>query len=381
MAGKTGSRARALTGSAASNLTPTMTAVDKLLLDTKNPRLAEYTSETSNQRDVLKTLWREMAVDEIALSIATNGYFPYEPLFAENVGGKLVVIEGNRRLAAVQALRDPAILKDLGGLTFPELSEPVRASLDQLPVIVCTRDEMWQYLGFKHVNGPQNWESYAKAQYIAWVHNDLRIPLEVIARTIGDRHATVARLYNGVQTLEQAEKAKVFDREDRNKKHFSFSHLYTGLGYKGIQSFLSFSDGDLEKKEPIPKSKVKELGELCVWMFGSKSAKRPPLVESQNPDLRYLDEAIQSARGLAAIRSGLPLRVALDISRGDDRRFREAILEAKEKLQVARGVLLTGYSGQKDLLEIAKEAQLLANNIVAEMSNTSGQRSRGARSR
>lgn len=364
----------------ATEFTPIQVAVDDLLLDVSNPRLAEYGTSTSDQTEVLKTLWREMAVDEIALSIASNGYFHYEPLFAERVGGKLVVIEGNRRLAAVKALQDPAVLRAVGGMELPKLTTAARASLDPLPVIICKRDEMWQYLGFKHVNGPQNWESFAKAQYIAWVHNDLGQPLETISKTIGDRHATVIRLYNGVQTLAQAEKARVFNREDRNKKHFSFSHLYTGLSYGGIQKFLSISDADFEKTEPVPKTRIKELGELCVWLFGSKSANKTPLVGSQNPDLRQLDEAIQEPRGLAAVRSGLPLRVALDISRGDDRRFREALVSSKEHLQIARGVLLTGYSGEKDLLEIAKEASQLASNIVEEMAtapSTSSRRSSG----
>ena len=360
---------------------PISVSPDNLFLDARNPRLAEYGTATSDQSEVLKTLWREMAVDEIALSIAANGYFPYEPIFAERVSERLIVIEGNRRLAAVKALRDPSVLEAVGGMDLPKLSASARKSLDLLPVIVCKRDEMWQYLGFKHVNGPQNWESFAKAQYIAWVHNELNQPLETISKTIGDRHATVLRLYNGVQTLSQAEKAKVFNREDRNKKHFSFSHLYTGLAYAGIQKFLSISEGDFEKKEPVPKGRIKELGELCVWMFGSKSENRAPLVVSQNPDLRNLDEAIQQSRGLAAIRSGLPLRVALDISRGDDRRFREALVTAKENLQVARGVLLTGYSGEKDLLEIAKEASLLAGNIVEEMSSRTASSSRARRAR
>ncbi|MFO0738189.1 MAG: hypothetical protein U0270_20015 [Labilithrix sp.] len=359
---------------------PSPVEVDKLHLDPLNPRLAEYgLNENAAQPQILQVLWKEMAVDEIALSISANGYFPFEPLFAEKRDGKLWVIEGNRRLAAVKVLRDEKLRDVVRAHDLPRLTQGERSKLDVLPVIECSRGDLWRYLGFKHVNGPQNWESYAKAEYIAWVHNELGKPLEEIAQTIGDKHSTVTRLYNGVQTLAQAEKNKVFEREDRWKNHFSFSHLYTGLGYDGIREFLGLKDADLEKKEPVPKAHIKELGELCLWLFGSKSKEAVPVVQSQNPDLRQLDEAIKSTRGLSAIRSGLPLRVALDISRGDDRRFRESLVEAKEKLQLARGTLLTGYQGEPDLLNIAKEAKVLLDAIVAEMHEHKGGSSKASR--
>jgi hypothetical protein len=345
--------------------------VDRLQLDGDNPRLAEYGIDAKSEpEEILETLWRLMAVDEIALSIWSNGFFPYEPLFAEQgKGTSLVVVEGNRRLAAVMLLRSPTLQKKLGISNLPTLTPSQRSKLDTLPVIVCPREKLWEYLGFKHVNGPQNWESFAKAEYIAWVHNMLGQPLDKIAEAIGDRHATVLRLYNGVQTLNQAETAKVFERNDRYKNHFSFSHLYTGLGYSGIQAFLDLDEADFAKENPVPKAKTAALGELLLWLYGSKTKQIPPLVQSQNPDLRQLDEAIQSERGLAAVRSGLPLKVALDISRGDDLRFREAMVGAKERLQIARGALLTGYLGDVDLLEVAREVALLADNILREMTS------------
>jgi hypothetical protein len=355
-----------------------MIGVERLLLDPGNPRLAEYGIEPSSTQDeVLEVLWKRMAVDEIAISIAANGYFPYEPLFGEAVNdGKFLVIEGNRRLAAVKLLGDPALQQRIKVQGLPKITQPAKDALSEIPVIKCDRKNLWEYLGFRHVNGPQNWESFAKAEYIAWVHNELGHSLDKIAQTIGDKHATVARLYQGIQALNQAEEAKVFSRSDRYKNHFFFSHLYTGLGYTGIQKFLNLEEDSFDKKAPVSRGKVKELGELCLWLFGSESKSVEPLVQSQNPDLRQLDEAIQSTRGLAAIRSGLPLRVALDISRGDELRFREAMVAAKERLQTARGALLTGYAGESDLLELAKEIAMLSETILKDMSDWRAKRKR-----
>src|SRR5262249_48044391 len=152
----------------------------------------------------------------------------------------------------------------------PAISAAARKKLDDLPVIVCDRDEVWAYLGFKHINGPQAWESYPKAAYIAWVHNELDVSLEEISRRIGDKHSTVERLYDAMMVLEQAEDSGEFDREDRFKPHFSFSHLTTGLGYSGIQAFLGLPRGErtIGKRRPVPRGHVDNLGELMLWLYG-----------------------------------------------------------------------------------------------------------------
>jgi hypothetical protein len=239
--------------------------------------------------------------------------------------------------------------------------------LAELPVIKCTRQEVWQYVGFKHVNGPQAWQSLAKAEYIAWVHNTLKVSLEEIGRRIGDLHSTVRRLYRALMAIEQSEAVGVFDRKDRWQRHFSFSHLYTGLDYGGIHRYTGIVGEKSYQPKPIPTSKVQNFGELCVWLYGSKSKNKQPLIQSQNPDLRVLDEVLTSRDGIAALRRGLPLQVSLDISKGDDRLLRESLIDAKRSLQDARGRLLTGFKGETDLVELADDIRTLAVDIHAEM--------------
>lgn len=295
--------------------------VSSLLLDTKNPRLSGKDDDLS-QETLLRVLWREMAVDEIAYSIAENGFFPHEYLFAEKKGkSEFVVIEGNRRLAAVKLLLHDTLRRTVGATDLPKISAKRRGELAALPVIECRRQDIWQYVGFKHVNGPQAWESFSKAEYIAWVHNELRVPLDKVAKHIGDQHSTVNRLYRALMALRQAESGGAFSRDDRWKRHFSFSHLYTGLDYPGTQKFLGISKGDksFQTSKPVPKSKTNNLVEFCEWLFGSKSKNKQPVVKSQNPDLRILDEVLTSKNGLAALRQGMPLEVSRKLGRGDEK--------------------------------------------------------------
>lgn len=349
--------------------TPVVSAmpVKDLHFDRSNPRLAEYgILPQATDDEVLVVLWDAMDVRELVQSIAASGFFPHEALIVAREHDKNVVIEGNRRLAAVQVLLNDQVAKK-NGWEIPTLSKDARKRLESLPVIVSDRQESWRYLGFKHVNGPAKWSSYAKANYIAYVHRTYSISLSDIANQIGDRHRTVQRLYRGLMVIEQAEREKVYDREDRFRQRFAFSHLYTGLDYDGVSSFISLKAEDEETKNPVPKEKVKELGELCVWLYGSKKDNRPPVVESQNPDLRRLNAVLNNREAIAALRAGTELVKAFEISRPPAAVFEEALLAAKRELTTARAHLTTGYDKSEALLRIAGSIANTADDLYTEM--------------
>lgn len=214
----------------------------QLLLDTENARLA-WRADGDSQEDLVQILWTEMAVDEVAWSIAGNGFFRSEPLFViiqnpdalTRIDQKFVVVEGNRRFASVLLLQDEDLRERVGATSLPVIDNVRRAELGNLPAIIYPdRKSLWTTVGFRHINGIKPWDSFSKAQYVADVHETYSIPLMEIAEKIGDRHATVKRLYRGYKVLEQAESEGVFDREDRARNRFYFSHLYTALDLERV---------------------------------------------------------------------------------------------------------------------------------------------------
>ncbi len=350
--------------------------VSDLRFDLKNPRLAEYDlSANSNEVDVVKVLWEVMDVMELVMSIAASGFFAHEPIIVAREDGKNVVIEGNRRLAAVKMLLDPKLAETLG-VDVPPITEGARKDLRTLPAVLSTREEAWQYLGFKHVNGPAKWSSYAKSQYIADVHRNFKVPLEDIARQIGDTHRTVQRLFRGLMVIEQAERMKLFDRENRYHRHFSFSHLYTGIGYDGIASFIGLRPETEETEEPVPREKKNELRELCIWLYGSKREDKRPEIQSQNPDLRKLDAVLADGEAVAALRAGIELTLAFDMSKPSSSVFAESLYAAKRNLEKARGLVSTGYDGSDRLLTVANDVAELADDLHHDMDRKYGPRSR-----
>lgn len=351
-------------------------STDKLLLDDSNPRLAVFGDGKPND-DLAIFLWKHYAVEEVALSIAHNGFFAYEPLFVEpskSKPGHRVVVEGNRRLAAVMLLRDEDLRRRAGATSLPDLSAAALADLRELPVVTCNRDAIWEYLGFRHINGPKPWGSESKAQYVAHVHNSLRIPLDQIASTIGDTNRTVKRLYRAHMILEQAESIGVFQREDRVQNHFSFSHLLTGLGYEALQRFLGIEGDDSDSPSPVPGDKQRELEDVLTWMYGSRSKRKPALIRSQNPDLRHLIDVIGTKGGVSALRSGAALEIARDVARGDQAVLEEAMHTAKRGLSAALGAVVTGFDGDQSLRDQAVAIKSMALELVAAMERSRGKR-------
>lgn len=341
--------------------------VSDLSFDVKNPRLSEFDlTDTATETDVIQELWKSMDVREVVMSIAASGFYSYEPLIVSQEGGQNVVIEGNRRLAAVKLLLDPSLVEV--EVDLPEITEDAKEALQELPTVRGTREDAWRYLGFKHVNGPAKWSSYAKSRYIADVHRKFGIKLEDIARQIGDTHNTVQRLFRGLMVIEEAERLKVFHRDDRWRNHFSFSHLYTGIDYDGISSFIGLRPETEEDEEPVPFEKKKELGELCLWMYGSKKEETPPVIERQNPHLRQLNAVLSNREALAALRSGAGLDYAFETSRPSSTVFEESLLASKRNLERARSLLSTGYDGSEELLRRADEVAILADDLYREMS-------------
>ena len=112
------------------------TLVSNLLLDPNNPRLSAA-EPTTDQAELTRRLWVEMAVDELVYSIAYNSYYKTEPLLvvqnSEGQAGpdleKMVVIEGNRRLAAVKILVDDHLRETLKITSAPTITEAAKAQL------------------------------------------------------------------------------------------------------------------------------------------------------------------------------------------------------------------------------------------------------------
>lgn len=351
--------------------------ITDLHLDWKNPRLAEFgITERTGEPGILQVLWENMAVEELVLSMVAHGFFDTEPLITTKEDGKEIVLEGNRRLAAAKIILDPSIVEGkLDPEVLKRINQDLLTGLAALPIIrVASRQEAWRFIGFKHINGPAKWNSFAKAQHIAQVHKDYGIPLTDIAFQVGDTHNTVQKLFQGMMVIEQAEKLKVFDREDVKRGRLFFSHLYTALQYDGFQDFLGIADASIETKTPVAPEKKDDLGQLLLWLYGSKKRDIEPLIRSQNPDLGKLERVVSHPQALASLKANGRLDDAFEESLPKNKVFEDSLYSAKNHLQKAWSFVTQGYDGSESVLKSAGSLANLADELYSKMESINAQR-------
>lgn len=144
-------------------------SVASLHLDSKNPRLGRE-SLSRAPRDIIQYLFEHDKAMQVAESIATRGYFPNEPLLAVKENEQLVVIEGNRRLAALKALREPGVLDGPKQRQIERLSRKFIDSqvIANVPVTIApNRRATDRQVAGRHIGTPVlAWQAENRASFI-----------------------------------------------------------------------------------------------------------------------------------------------------------------------------------------------------------------------
>jgi len=348
----------------------TSRSIDVLQLDDENARFAGLQAKAS-QRDIARHLWQEEHLDELLISIAINGYYKQEPLLVVKKGDKYIVVEGNRRLASVQILLDPSLAKYVGARLsdLPKLTVERSKELEELPVIIyANREMLFSYLSYRHVNGARSWSAISKAEFIADL-NQKGISFENILKYTGDKNRTSIKMYNGLMVLRQGEAITRFTRSDFNARKLNFSHLYTLIQYPVTKKFLGIDKLDPSKpfpQNPVPEVRKKELEEVLIWIFGSKSARKQSLIKSQNPDLRMLDDIIGNPDALTMLRDIGDLEVAHDYTQQEDRRLESSITKSEVNIRKAKSVE-DAFKGDEILVQKVKNIHDISGEMYKKM--------------
>ena len=352
--------------------------VTKLSFDQRNPR---YSSDKglphTSDEEIVRFLDETSDLGELLQSISTSGYVDIEPLVVWGEGEKLIVVEGNRRLAALRVLTDPGLAARCD-IKAPPITPGKEDTLKSVTIYrVEQRNEARDFIGFKHINGAHRWDSIAKARYAAdWLNEERAkgedgLSLQEIARRMGDRHSTLQRMVSGFYVLDQAEKSGVFSIEDREPgKQFAFSHLYTALTRPGFRRFLGLSEESRSaepKPNPIPEENIANLGQLLLWLYGSDSDAVAAVIRSQNPHIKYLGEVLDhpKARKIMLESSDLPRAYAeVDTpQRQFERRLIEAHGATEDSLKKS-----SAFDGKdQTLFEIAQDIEKNARNLLLVM--------------
>ena len=258
-----------------------------LILDIYNPRLyGETAQETQDQ--IMTKIYQKESIDELASSLAFNGYFQEEPVIVVPVNEDdfesinttnlnefhYIVIEGNRRTTSVKLLLNTS--NTIADSDFPKISEGI--DLSKIPAIIYKkRDDVDTYLSVRHISGNRKWDAFAKAKYIFEKVNKINVTVKDVAESIGilstqigDKSNIVKKYYIYYKVFQQIEE-DVLEYSSRHiKDRFSLLEVSLASGnttianYIGLPPFRRINlEGDL-----IEPNKVDELKNVTEWIFG-----------------------------------------------------------------------------------------------------------------
>lgn len=257
--------------------------LNDLYIDPMNPRLGRNNTGRHVSQDKVLDLMRDWRLDELAISfLKGGGFWTHEALLVtkENLYGqeRLVVIEGNRRLAALKYLHNAIGGKPVSQ-KWKEIAESARIPdklFAMIPFLeVGSRREIEAFLGFRHVTGIKEWKPTEKAEYIAKMIDERQMTYDEVTQKIGSKIHTVRQNYVSYRLLLQIENSvEDFPLEKIGER---FSVMYLSLRTLGVQQYLQIDiKADPEAlKTPVPDTHVKALANFAFWLFGDKT--KPPL--------------------------------------------------------------------------------------------------------
>lgn len=359
--------------------TTTPVPVGWLRLDRQNPRLIGQ-GDRSSDEEIIARLYRAAELDELLQSISANGYLDIEPLIVLSTPDPstdgLIVLEGNRRLAALRLLLEPDLVDAIATsqnlrVQVPDVPLRLRETLEEVSVYaVARREEARSFIGFKHINGPAKWDAYAKARFAAEWYEAGRADgtdLAEIANAIGDRHDTIKRMVSAIYVLDQARNEGLFDiAEDRATSRLNFSHLYTALSRSQYMDYLGLGTAWARldpTPDQVPRDKLDELRNVLFWIYGSKQDGLQPVVRSQNPDIKRLGEVLANAQGRHVLELKRDLDEAHSATQPVDRQFTASLLRARSDITEAAGSLRAYDGRDESLLDIAEDVKETATAV------------------
>ena len=280
-----------------------------LSLDTDNPRFG--LSHATTQDEALEMLVRSAKLKELWDSINSQGWIDFEPLVAlsKKVEGKWVVIEGNRRVAAILTLLDPERLPPNLAKRVPAISALAQKTLSvrngDKPLnllLVNDRHDADAFIGFKHVNGPASWGSLAKAKFaqamFGRLMNDGDDPekaLLAVQEALGDTNSTsIVRMIMAFKVFEQAIANDFIADEKLADGLTGFSHLYTMMPNPASRMFLGLGEKAISASsiadDPVPAKSLENLNYMTGWLFGNQQADK--VIKAQGTDRPKLQKVL-----------------------------------------------------------------------------------------
>lgn len=222
-------------------------AIDRLLFDPNNFRFQDEEgyvvadesrfSEPTVQDRAYRRL-RAEGILELKNSILANGFLTVERLVVRPFGreDKFVVVEGNRRLAALRWIKED----HEAGLN---VRDDVLKVLESIPVVTIDAGESSSaylaIMGVRHVGGIKQWGGYQRAKLVTDLRDEHSLEVADIANRLGMTRNEVNRRYRAFKALQQMQEDEEFMDEATSNMYPIF---HEALALPAVRSWLNWND-------------------------------------------------------------------------------------------------------------------------------------------
>lgn len=342
-----------------------------LQFDPRNPRFYRLTDGIVDSA-VVEEMLEDEGVQNLMNSIGHQGYFPGEPvLVVQAPKGKFIVVEGNRRLAAVKLLNSELEAPPRKSRSVAMIRADSKFRPTSIPCIIYEdRSEVLRYLGYRHITGIKEWDSLSKAKYLVELRDtfysdlDPDEQLRTLAREIGSRADIVGQLLTSLSLYEKAAREKFFKKNSLNQDAIDFSYITTALSYTKITDWLGLESRTDANAENL---NIDNLESLLYWMFVPQANGKTVIRETRR--LKDLAAVVNSPDSLRVLLKTGDLDDAFLYTDGPQLALSTALSKADAKLRIVWDMLFQSTPSEDHRLA-AEEIRERAHRIFENISST-----------
>lgn len=303
-------------------------ALEDLDYDATSPRIVKSLGPNASQTEIESMLLQgDLKTLELIPSFIESGYIPYEPLIVKPSGSKYVVVEGNRRLAALRSMQksdDPE-----------EQAAFAHHHLETVPCLVFEGDErqLLAYLGLRHLSKTKDWSSSAKG---AFVERILRAGHELseAARLTNTSTPALRQILLTRRLFERAAELRLVAPANEAEGETYFWRLGDAIRRTKTKSYLEL----MENPDPLegPEFDEAKFENLIGWIYGNPKTGQLPVITSIR-DTKTLDTCLGNPRATRQLENGATLNEAAEELEAAGATVLSHLERAKKSVERANG--------------------------------------------
>jgi len=193
-----------------------------LYLDPNNFRLIHETDQINvsdhkiKERDVANRTYRlivgdkNQQIQDLVESFKSNGYLPVDQIQVRELeGGGYVVVEGNRRIAALKFLQNEYLQKSIS------LGKLDKGIFSNVPVVLYEDSDEIHHLtlmALKHISGNRKWGEWNQAKLLETLMVEYQLPEDEVCKRVGISKTELRRSYRALSLANQYQNSDYGDQ-------------------------------------------------------------------------------------------------------------------------------------------------------------------------